>query len=276
MVAGKPIESATSISLIDIWPGRCSRCKNKLLPTPAVPVTVPALLTIVPATSPRSSFCVIETAGADQLIVILDPPLARLIFDPPTSVDAAGPEMVKLCAPAPTLTPPAPETFNRVENVPDELPVVFPSAVRETVPAAAPAPTIVIDPAPVLRVIFAPAARTIVPVDVAAPVPKAETTFAVEAETENEPFPAPILTIPIPDIARTLFIVPDDVAPVVLPEAEREMVEKLVAIGAEIVMLCAPTPTLTAPAPEMFTRFVCVPEELTVVFPRADIETEAV
>ena len=42
-----------------------------------------------------------------------------------------------LCAPAPTLTPPAPEIFSSPVNVPDELDVVFPKPVRDTVAAAA-------------------------------------------------------------------------------------------------------------------------------------------
>jgi hypothetical protein len=66
-------------------------------------------------------------------------------------------------------------------------------------------------------------------VEVAAPVPKAETTFALAA-----------------------------------------------GLGAEIVMLPAPAPTLTIPAPEMFKRFVNVPAELTVVFPSAVTECDAV
>jgi hypothetical protein len=41
-------------------------------------------------------------------------------------------EMVRLCAPPPTLTIPAPETFSRFENVPAELDVVLPSIVIET------------------------------------------------------------------------------------------------------------------------------------------------
>lgn len=44
---------------------------------------------------------------------------------------------------------------------------------------------------------------------------------------------------------------------------------KFVAIGDEIVILPAPTPTLTAPAPEIFKSPEKVPAELEVVFPRA-------
>ena len=98
------------------------------------------------------------------------------------------------------------------------------------------------------------------------------------AEIENVPFPAPTLTIPIPDMARTLFIVPDDVAPVVFPDADRDTVEKFVTEGvvAEIVILPAPAPTLTIPAPDMLSRFENVPDALPVVFPRAVRDTEEV
>jgi len=41
-------------------------------------------------------------------------------------------DMVRLCAPTPTDTIPAPETFSRLDKLPLELDVVFPSAVRET------------------------------------------------------------------------------------------------------------------------------------------------
>ena len=103
-------------------------------------------------------------------------------------------------------------------------------------------------------------------------------TFGVVAEIENVPFPAPTLTIPMPEIARTLFIVPDDVAPVVFPDAERDTVEKFVTEGvvAEIVMLPAPAPTLTIPAPDILSKLENVPDALPVVFPRAVRDTEDV
>ena len=44
----------------------------------------------------------------------------------------AGTEIVILPAPIPTEAIPAPEIFRRLENVPDELTVVLPNAVRET------------------------------------------------------------------------------------------------------------------------------------------------
>ena len=49
------------------------------------------------------------------------------------------------------------------------------------------------------------------------------------------------------------------------------MVEKLVTFAelAEMVMLPAPAPTDTIPAPEILRRFENVPAELLVVLPRA-------
>ena len=89
-------------------------------------------------------------------------------------------------------------------------------------------------------------------------VPFSTKLVAAGADILTVPFPAPTLIGPIPENASTLLNVPDEVAPVVLPEADSETVEKLVTEGvvAEIVMLCAPTPTLMIPAPEMLTRFV--------------------
>jgi hypothetical protein len=48
---------------------------------------------------------------------------------PDAAVEA---EIVILPAPAPTLIIPAPETFSKLLNVPEELLVVFPKAVRDT------------------------------------------------------------------------------------------------------------------------------------------------
>ncbi len=210
------------------------RSKNKLLPTPAVPVIVPDLLTIVPATNPKSTFCVSDTGAGTPIIVILEPPLVRLILAPATSVVCDGPEIVRLCAPAPTLTPPAPDTLRSPEYVPLELEVVFPRAVIETVPAA-----------------------------------------AAGAEMETVPFPTPTLTTPIPEKAKTLFIVPDDVAPVVLPEADNEIVENAApAAGTDILTVPLPAPTLAAPIPENASTLLNVPDDVApVVLPEADIET---
>ena len=91
------------------------------------------------------------------------------------------------------------------------------------------------------------------------------------------PFEAPTETPPAPEILNTFPNVPD-VEFVVLPRAVTDTVEKLVTEGvlAEIVMLCAPTPTLTIPAPEIFRRLENVPDVLPVVFPNAVMETDDV
>lgn len=270
-----------------------------------------------------------DNAAGSPIIVILDPPLVRLMFAPATNVVCVGPEIVRLCAPAPTLTPPAPDTFKSPEYVPDELPVVLPNAVKETVPAPAPAVAEIESvpfPIPTLIIPIPDTARTlfIVPDDVAPVVfPDADRDMvenaapAAGADMLTVPFPAPTLIAPIPENARTLLNVPDEVAPVVLPDADKETVEKFtgvaptiviepapvfrvmfapaartmvpvlvaapvpnadttLAVDAEIVILCAPAPTLTIPAPDILIRFVCVPDELTVVFPSAVIDTDAV
>lgn len=58
----------------------------------------------------------------------------RLPFDPLRLVTTEGvvAEMVALPAPTPILIIPAPDRFSKFENVPAELEVVFPNAVRET------------------------------------------------------------------------------------------------------------------------------------------------
>jgi hypothetical protein len=77
---------------------------------------------------------------------------------------------------------------------------------EKLVAAGTDGPTTVIDPTPVFRVILAPAANTIVPVEVAAPVPNADTTLAVVADKISV-FPlvliAPLM-IPCAEITREL------------------------------------------------------------------------
>ncbi len=81
------------------------------------------------------------------------------------------------------LNEPAPEALARDMLLPPNnatliaVPVIdVPPPLNDCVPAAAaPGPIIVMELTPVFRVMFAPAARTIVPVEVAAPVPKAAT-----------------------------------------------------------------------------------------------------
>jgi hypothetical protein len=67
-----------------------------------------------------------------------------------------------------------------------------------------------------------------------------------------------------------------DVTPAVLPLVPMTITLCTAALDAEIVMFCAPAPTLTIPAPETFKRFENVPAELDVVFPKAVRETEEV
>jgi hypothetical protein len=90
----------------------------------------------------------------------------------------------------------------------------------------------------------------------------------------------PALSSPCPEITSTLLNVPEMLFElrVFAPEAVSEIVEKFVTEGvvAEMVMLPAPTPTETIPAPEMLSRFENVPEELEVVFPKAVRDTEEV
>ena len=94
-----------------------------------------------------NAFWVTDTGAPSPTIVMLDPPLVRLMFAPATKVVWDGPDTVILCAPAPTLTPPAPDIFRSPVNVPEELEVVFPKPVRDTVAAAAAGAEIVKVPA---------------------------------------------------------------------------------------------------------------------------------
>ena len=74
-------------------------------------------------------------------------------------------------------------------------------------------------------------------------------TEGVVAEIEIVPLPAPTLTIPIPETASTLLYVPDELAPVVLPDAEREFVtnDKIASVIAPIVIVLFDAPTLMIP-----------------------------
>jgi hypothetical protein len=127
------MDMATSISVRFIIEGILIRFRNKLLPNPAVPVTVPALETIVPATSCKLAFCVYEHGAPILTMVMLDPPLVRLIPDPATRVVWAGAEMLTDPFPTPTLAPAIPENARTLFIVPEELDVVFPDADRDTV-----------------------------------------------------------------------------------------------------------------------------------------------
>lgn len=260
---------ATSISVNDIFPGRLIRCRNRLLPTPAVPVIVPALLTAVPATSANGKIWVSDKAFGTPIIVIFPTAVDKLMFAPATSVLCAGPEIVILCAPAPTLTPPAPEILSRLVCVPEELAVVFPRAVIDTVAVCTEAEIVIVEfacPIP----IPAPAE-----IDMELDDPFRTKLVANGAEILTDPFPAPTLMAPMPENANTLLNVPEEVAPVVFPEAESETVENAApAAGAEILTVPFPAPTLIAPIPEKAKTLLNVPEDVApVVLPDADNET---
>lgn len=183
---------------------------------------------------------------------MLEAPVVKAILEPATSdtlldvpfnaklvaVGGAGTEIVMLPAPAPTEAIPAPEMFSRLLNVPAELLVVLPRAVSDTVEKLV--------------------------------------TDGVVAEIVRLPAPIPTEMIPAPDTLRRFENVPAELT-VVFPSPVIDTEDVCTAgVGAEIVMLPAPAPTLIIPAPEMFNRFEKVPVELTVVFPRIVRETEEV
>lgn len=206
---------------------------------PAAPPPAGTEMEMVPFPAPMLAIPIPEKArtllNVPELVAPVVFPLAeRETVEKFVTVGVVA-EMVMLPAPAPTEIIPAPLMFKRLLKVPDELPVVFPRAVKETV----------------LKLV----------------------TLGVVTEIEIEPFPAPTLAIPIPEMASTLLNVPELVAPVVFPLADNETVEKLTGTAQEIVTLPAPAPTLTPPAPEMFSRLLKVPDELPVVFPKAVRET---
>ena len=172
----------------------------------------------------------------------------RLPLDPFRLVTTEGmvAEMVALPAPTPTLIMPAPDRFNRLENVPVELLVVLPRAVSEieevwiagagtemvTLPAptpteAMPAPekfNSVLNEPEELEVVLPSAVRLCVCTDCV-------------AEIVTLPAPAPTLTMPAPERLRRLEKVPEELE-VVLPSAVIETEE--VCTDAEIVMLLSP------------------------------------
>jgi len=204
-----------------------------------------------------------------------------------------APEIVTDPFPTPMLTPPAPENTNALLYVPEDVaPVVFPAADTEMVEKLVTLGVVaeienVPFPTPTLTIPMPDMARTlfIVPDEVAPVVlPEADSEIvenaapAIGADMLTVPFPAPTLTAPIPENASTLLNVPDDVAPVVLPDAERDTVEKFVTEGvvAEIVILPAPAPTLTIPAPDMLSKLENVPDVLPVVFPNAVMDMDEV
>ncbi len=114
----------------------------------------------------------------------------------------AGTEIVTVPAPTPTEAIPAPEKLRLFAKVPVLLLVLLAMANIDTLAVCTLAEILMVL-APVARPIPAPAARTIVPVLVAAPVPKADTTFALAAGAGTEmvtlPLPTPTEAIPAPE-----------------------------------------------------------------------------
>jgi hypothetical protein len=108
----------------------------------------------------------------------------------------------------------------------------------------------VIDPTPVFRVMFAPAARTIVPVLVATPVPNAETTFAL--------LDAEIVILDAP-LANAMFA--PATRDTLLELAFKLKLVAAIATGEEIVIVPPEAPTDTAPAPDRLKLF---PMEIVV------------
>lgn len=146
----------------------------------------------------------------------------------------AGAEIVIVPFDAPTDTAPAPEILNTFENVPDELSVVLPSAVTDTVEVCTDAEIVIVDNACPIP-IPAPAE---IDIELIEPL-SALTTEALLPEIINEPMPAPTDMSPAPSIVSALFIVPDDVAPVVFPVAYRDTVENKFGELLEIVIVLA-------------------------------------
>lgn len=72
-------------------------------------------------------------------------------------------------------------------------------------------------------------------------------TDGVVAEIEIVPFPTPALIIPIPDTARALLNVPDELE-VVFPDADREIVEKTGALFEIVIVLRLLAMLIPAPA----------------------------
>ena len=205
-------------------------------------------------------------------MVMLEPPLVRLMLDPATNVDADGADILTDPFPAPTVAPAIPENARTFANVPevDTIPEVLPEADNDTVPPAPPVapdsvmelPLAVPDNPPVNEML-SPVTIVNVPVPAVFPVMlplivEKFTTAGVDADRMIV-FPLVLiapLKMPAPEMTSELLKVPVTL-PVesVLPAALIVTVEKFVTLGvvAEIVIEPAPTPTLTIPAPELLS-----------------------
>ena len=165
--------------------------------------------------------------------------LAEIVIDP---------------APAPTLTIPAPEILRRLENVPDELPVVFPRAVRETEDVWTEAEIVIVElawPIPMP----APADTDNAPLEAL----RSETLFSALDEALKVR-----LNDPAPDALASEILSPPkratlSAAPVTeVPPPLKDCVPPAAAAGAEIVIVPPEAPTDTTPAPEMLRLFPTV------------------
>jgi len=150
------------------------------------------------------------------------------------------------------------------------VPLVAPPAVRAAIDIKVVAELeIVMLFAPVARLIPAPAASVIEPVE---PL-SADTTLALAAGAGTEivtlPAPTPTEAMPAPENCKEFENVPV-LLEVVLPSANIEIEDVWMAgEGTEIVTDPAPTPTEAIPAPEKLSRVLKEPEELEVVLPSA-------
>ena len=155
---------ARSTSLKVIAAGMNIRWRNRELPKPDVPATVPDAEAMLPPISCSGRFCVSEIVFAAPLPapalmeMVIDPAavaVCRVIFAPaamasdnavpamlvpealivfvPAAPPPDGTEIVTVLPETPTEATPAPLNWSTLLNVPLELEVVLPSAVSETV-----------------------------------------------------------------------------------------------------------------------------------------------
>ena len=117
--------SETAVPVTDVPPPLRDWVPYAGAGTDTVTLPFPAPILAIPAPL-KLRFC---PKGPDEELVVF--PMAKMLSV--CWVDTGdGTEIVTLPAPTPTEAMPAPEIFNKFENVPEEETVVFPSAVRET------------------------------------------------------------------------------------------------------------------------------------------------
>jgi hypothetical protein len=214
LVALNDIPIARSASVMVIAAGIKILCRNKLLPNPAVPVTVPIAVAIGPPMSCKLIFCVKDTFDANKLplpdvrIVTVGPPPAVLKLIPaPDAIDKvpvtdAAP--IKLTAFSPLIDiviAPAAVAVCRLMFGPaarardNALPAIdVPDAEMVLLPPAPPVgPMIVIPPAEEDNVMLLPAASRICPEAVVV-VP------LVAPPAVMDEIPKPFTTLPVVEI----------------------------------------------------------------------------